>query len=136
MKTTLTSLKRFDKDRDGNALKTRDGRPYTRLVIETKEHPKSLSGFDSIQTSGWQIGQEVDIEVEQKGEYLNFKLPNKEDRLTKTLEEINGKMTKMNLMLTEIGNAVIPSKRDTIPGTDKPYPTPEDEWPNDESVPF
>ena len=123
MKLTLTQINRFDKDREGNPLKTKDGRPYTRLVIVTKEYPKSLSGFDSQQTQNWKVGDEVEVEVEQKGEYLNFKVPNKQDFIGKNLEEINSRLTKMNLTLSQILTYLMEGQKDKKPE----YPTPESE---------
>ena len=102
-KLTLTSLTRFDKDRDGNPLKTKDGRTYTRLFIRAKEYgDKPISGFDSIQTQNWREGDEVEVEVEQKGEYLNFKVPNKTDQLTKVLEEIRNTQLKHTMYFQEV----------------------------------
>ena len=113
---TLTSIQRYNKDKEGNPLKTKDGRPYTRLVIRCKEYgDKMLSGFDSIQTQSWREGDNVECEVEQKGEYLNFKIPNKQDLIGKSLEEIKNILTKHTLMLTQIGQHLMPPEKDDYP---------------------
>ena len=113
---TLTSIQRYNKDKEGNPLKTKDGRPYTRLVIRCKEYgDKMLSGFDSIQTQSWQEGDTVEVEVEQKGEYLNFKIPNKQDLIGKSLEEIKNILTKHTLMLSQIGQHLMPPEKDDYP---------------------
>src|SRR3990167_3655057 len=113
---TLTSIQRYNKDKEGNPLKTKDGRPYTRLVIRCKEYgDKMLSGFDSIQTQSWQEGDTVEVEVEQKGEYLNFKIPNKQDLIGKSLEEIKNILTKHTLMLSQIGQHLMPPAKETVP---------------------
>lgn len=114
----LTSVTRYDKDKDGNPLKTKDGRPYTRLVIGAEGYEKKLSGFDGLQTKDWAAGSEVDVEIEQKGEYLNFKVPNKQDLVGKAIEELNGRTMKILLMVEEIGRAVVPKPKDD-------YPTPQ-----------
>lgn len=101
VKLKLTGIQRFDKDKEGNPLKTKDGRPYTRLVIKTADG-KSLSGFDSIQTQNWREGDEVEVEVEQKGEYLNFKLPNKQDGISRGLEVIQNQLTKILMLLQDV----------------------------------
>ncbi len=76
MKTTLTEVKRFTKDKDGNTLKTRDGRAYTRINIKTTTHnDKWISGFENQTTKNWQAGDDVEIEVKENGEYLNFSTP-------------------------------------------------------------
>ena len=113
---TLTSIQRYNKDKEGNPLKTKDGRPYTRLVIRCKEYgDKMLSGFDSIQTQSWREGDTVEVEVEQKGEYLNFKIPNKQDLIGKSLEEIKNILTKHTLMLSQIGQHLMPPEKDDYP---------------------
>ena len=51
------------------ALKTKDGRPYTRLSIKTVEYgDKWLSGFEGFATKNWKEGDSVELEVEEKGE--------------------------------------------------------------------
>ena len=113
---TLTSITRYDKDKEGNPLKTKDGRNYTRLVIKCKEYgDKMLSGFDSIQTQSWREGDTVECEVEQKGEYLNFKLPNKQDLVSKQLEQILNNQATIKLMLVKIGQAVVPQPKEEVP---------------------
>ena len=42
----------------------------------TREHgEKWLSGFGNKDNAGWNVGDDVEIDVEQKGEYLNFSTP-------------------------------------------------------------
>ena len=95
MQATITKIIRSDKSKDGKPFMTKDGRPYTRVAIQTKEHgSKWLSGFENFTTKNWTEGQEVEIDVEVKGDYLNFK----------TLSE-TGKMWKeLNRQATEIVN--------------------------------
>lgn len=50
--------------------------PYTSLQIYTKEHPEQkLTGFGNKENESWTEGMQVQIEIEQKGKYLNFKTP-------------------------------------------------------------
>lgn len=103
VKLTLTSIKRFSEDKEGNLLKTKDGRTYTRLVLKAKEYgDKPISGFDNFQTKTLKEGDIIEAEVTQNGEYLNFRMPNKEDKLFKQMEEISGKLVKMNLGIQQI----------------------------------
>lgn len=91
-KITLNKVARYTTDKNGQPLKTRDGRPYTSLRIKSNEHgDKWLSGFDNPQTQNWKEGDTVEVEVTQKGEYLNFSVPKPQD---KAIAEITGlKMT-------------------------------------------
>ena len=78
MKLKITRIYKTTKDKQGNLLQTKDGREYTRLAIQTTQHGKKwISGFMNLENSRWAEGDEVDVEVEQKGEYLNFKMPPK-----------------------------------------------------------
>lgn len=70
-------------DQFGNQLKTKDGKPYTRLSLQTTQHAdRWLSGFDGPRTQDWAEGKEVEIEVVESDRkdkmgrpYLNFSLP-------------------------------------------------------------
>ena len=70
---TITKVYRSDKDKNGNVLMSKAGRPYTKLAIKTKEYgDRWLSGFDNKDTSSWNDGDTVELNIEEKGEYLNF----------------------------------------------------------------
>ncbi len=78
-KLKLTRVNRTTSDKEGNALKTKDNRPYTRLSIKTEQYPdKWISGFDGPTTKDWKVGDEVEAEVVPNGEYLNLKIPKKD----------------------------------------------------------
>lgn len=75
-KHTLTFVGRYTTKKDGTPLVSSTGKPYTSLRIKTNAHgDQYLSGFDNAATKNWKVGDEVEIEVEQKGEYLNFSTP-------------------------------------------------------------
>ena len=76
MKVTLTKVYRSTTDKEGNALMTKAGKPYERVSIKTQEHgEKWLSGFGAESNQGWQEGDELELEIEESGQYLNFKNP-------------------------------------------------------------
>ena len=87
MKLTLTKIYRSKTDKAGNPLKTKDGRPYTRVGIKTKEYSERwLSGFENSQNQYWEENDTVEVEVEEVAgrdgnSYLNFKMPNRLDVL-------------------------------------------------------
>lgn len=73
MKAVLTKVYRTNKDKQGNKLKTKDGREYERISIKTQEHgDKWLSGFGAPWNDSWNEGDIVNVNVETRGEYLNF----------------------------------------------------------------
>lgn len=81
-KFTITKIYRSNEDKNGNPLKTKDGRPYERVAIQTKEMGDTwLSGFGSNRNKFWKEGDEVELEVSQTfgangKQYNNFKEPN------------------------------------------------------------
>lgn len=88
MKVTITNIARKSTDKEGNQLKNKAGKPYTRLSIKTQEHgDKWLSGFSRQDNASWKEGDTVDITVEQKGEYLNFTMPERPQALGFTIED-------------------------------------------------
>jgi len=76
-KVTIARLSFIEKDKEGNPLKTKDGKPYTRCLLDTTDGRK-MSGFSNPVAKTWQQGDEVEIDVEKNGEYWNFKTPKKE----------------------------------------------------------
>lgn len=53
------------------------GKPFTSVGLKTVEYgDKWLSGFGNKDNASWKEGDKVTILVEQKGEYLNFTMPN------------------------------------------------------------
>lgn len=82
MKVTLTNIKKYTtkKTQDGSVMPLLDKnqRPFTRVAIQTQQHGAQwLSGFayDKSPILAWVVGQEVEIETTQNGQYLNFSLP-------------------------------------------------------------
>lgn len=131
MQETLTFVKRTTTDKAGKTLTGKNGKPYTRLSIKTKEHGEQwLSGFDSKDTAQWSEGQQVEIEVtevEKDGKkYLNFVTPKKGgDELLKQIfdntEMILNRLVGLKIDIETIKAAQQPKKE---------YP------PNDGEVPF
>lgn len=127
-KVTLTFVGRYDTKKDGTPLLTKAGKPYTSLRIKCNEHgDKYLSGFDGSQTKDWKIGDTVDIEVEEKGEYLNFSVPKAGSVDFTRLATLENKVTTLTLSHNKlvsilVGKGIIPAPVDTIPGTSVEYP--------------
>lgn len=75
MQVKLTDVKKYTTKKDGTPLMA-NGRPFTSLRIKTAEHgDKILSGFENPQNKDWKVGDTVEIDVEQNGEYWNFSTP-------------------------------------------------------------
>lgn len=137
MQVTITKINRTTTDKKGDALKTKDGRPYTRISLKTDQHEdKWLSGFENADTKSWKQGDSVEIEVTQNGEYLNFKTPKKgeiNDQALKDIfdntETILNKMVGMSFDIESLKNHLMPKKA-------KPVNDYTDDEEEDSGIPF
>lgn len=105
---------RSRKNKDGQPLKTKDGREYERITIKTEEHgDKWISGFGGNWNDNWNEGDTVNAKVEQKGEYLNF---SKED----PMESILARIEKLEqAVFTKTTNVDVPAT--DVPEDDVPF---------------
>lgn len=96
MKVTINKVMRYTEDKNGNPLKTKDGKPYTSLRMQVAEYPdKWMSGFDGKSTASWKEGDVVEVFVEQKGEYLNFKVPNATSAATEKIGNLEERVAAL-----------------------------------------
>ena len=88
----MTNLYRSWNDKNGNPNKTSDGREYERVAFKCKEYgDKYVSGFGNRTNKDWKVGMEVEVEIEEKGQYINFKMPDKLVELEKRIEALENK---------------------------------------------
>lgn len=127
MQITITKIARFTTKKDGTPLTTKDGRPYTSVRLQCQEYgDKWVSGFENADTKAWSEGEKVEAEIEQKGEYLNFRVPKKEDKTAADISLIKTYLADITNELRIIKERV-GIKKDV-------YPTPEDEGINVDDV--
>ena len=89
MKITLTKVYRSNKDKNGNLLKNKDGKEYTRLSVKCKEYgDKYLSGFDAQWNGNWQIGDTVETDIQENGDFLNLVKPDPLTNLEKRIKDL------------------------------------------------
>ncbi len=95
MEVKIVRVSHLSNDKNGNPLIAKNGRPYTRCLIDLEDGRKA-SGFGSALTKTWKDGDTVDIELEQSGQYWNFsvKKVDLESRVAKLEEAVfgNGKV--------------------------------------------
>lgn len=97
MQITITALK------DTERTSARTGKPFTSRGIQCNEYPgKWLSGFAGKDNEGWKVGDTVDIEVETKGEYLNFKTPKSTHQTAATGFKPTGDLLRVETKLDSI----------------------------------
>lgn len=108
MKQTITKIYRSFQDKQGNSLKTKDGRNFERVAIKTQEYgDRYISGFGGDWNENWKIGDIIDIKIEQKGEYLNFSKIDRLDRLDELemrIDELEARMVAYEMRGSEIKN--------------------------------
>ncbi len=86
-----------------------------------------MSGFNNAQSNSWKEGDEVEIDIEQKGEYMNFKVPKAEDKTDGKLEQILNYLVGLKMDVAAI-DAKLQAKARVV--TEDNYPV------NEEDVPF
>lgn len=96
-KVTIARLSFIEKDKEGNPLMTKTGKPYTRCLLDTTDGRK-MSGFSNPTAKTWQQGDEIEIEVEKNGEYWNFKTIKKEVGSSVNQEQLD----RIEVMLTAL----------------------------------
>ena len=146
-KQKLTQLTSYDKDKAGNPLKTKDGRPYTRLLIRTdRGGEKAFSGFASLNTKDWTVGSEIEIKTtETRGQngqvYFNFETPKKEDIVLNRIADLETKVRRHEKWMFEIADRLKVKDNKTSDGSSMPNFEPKEiVYPEDEidisQIPF
>lgn len=76
----------INKEKDGKAMISKNGRRYAMVVIENPDGKRASMYCDMErddwklrQAEGWKEGQKVWLDFEQDGEYLNFRIPSKNE---------------------------------------------------------
>lgn len=117
MKIHITRVNIAWANKEGQPYLDKNQKPYARVGIQTQEHGKTwLSGFayQGEKPLNWKSGDEADVEVEQKGDFTNFRLPKAssggwspkmvEDLFT-MLRRIEDKIDNLELVTPEAGEA-------------------------------
>lgn len=143
-KIKIARIGAFNTDKQGNKLINRNGKPYTRVLIDTTDGRK-MSGFGTQETSGWNEGMEVEVEVTESNGYLNFSVPKKGSIDSQALEmaiktHIDRHMTALRADLKIIADHLgVEPPKPTVGNTNVPYPTGEEMNPSpfdDREVPL
>lgn len=75
MQVTITAMNKTPR------ISKKTGKAFVSLGIKTDQHGDAwLSGFAGKENEAWAVGDTVEIDIQQKGEYLNFSVPKKEDK--------------------------------------------------------
>ena len=108
-KVTLTKVYASDKDKNGNPLVSKTGKPYKKMSIKCVEHgDKWLSGFEGRDNANWKEGDQVEIIVKQNGEYLNYDVPKAEDKLAMRVSALELEVMNLRNSLAKGNTAATP----------------------------
>lgn len=116
MKVKLLDYRTFTTTKENQPLLDKNGRPYTRISIKTDQHGTQwLSGlaYEDSPMMKWKAGDEVEIDIVQNGQYLNFSIP----KVVRTDYAVMQELRIMNRKLDEIiGMLTEPMPPDGGPG--------------------
>lgn len=118
----ITYVNRTTTDKEGNALKTKDGRLYTRVSLKVESKgDRYISGFGNTGNADWKVGDEVEITITEAATkdknglpYLNFTQPKKEDKVLENTEAILNRLVGIQLQLTSIQAKLAPQKAEPM----------------------
>lgn len=97
-KVKITKIYRTDKDKQGNPLKSKDGKPYAKISIKTEENgDKWIGGFQNARNKDWKEGDVVEVKIIQNGEYLNFETPKDTDLATERVAKLEARVMRLEL---------------------------------------
>lgn len=90
----IEEIKRYDKV-------SQAGKPFVSVAIKT-EDGRSISGFGNKDNQNWIVGDSVDVEIEQKGQYLNFTVPKGSLQKGGTAPDVNRVEMKIDALRAEV----------------------------------
>lgn len=105
---TISRVSFIDKDKLGNPLKSKTGKPYTRCLLDSTDG-RTMSGFANPTNRNWHQGDTVEVEVEQNGQYWNFKMPEKKEGGSVNQEQID-RIEKMVVALYKHAGLDVPEE--------------------------
>lgn len=119
----LTKIYRSYKNKQGEEYKTKDGKVYERVSIQTQEYgDKWLSGFGGSFNKDWKVGDKVDIEIVQNGEFLNFSKVDDKVLIVRRLEKLEKDFEVLRKFLTSAPTKTEPAEPEDYPGPAEEVP--------------
>ena len=94
MKIKLTKVYINDKDKEGKPFIGKNG-AYSKIAVKCQEYgDRYLSGFVSQWNANWKIGDTVEVDIEEKGEYLNIHKPDPVAELEKRVRALENQFAQ------------------------------------------
>lgn len=94
-KVTIEQVYISDKNKDGEPFRTRDGKPFSKVGIKVNgEWWTTLSFSEQDKVRQLKDGEEANVLLEENGQYKNFKLPTRLDKLELRVEALEYKLAR------------------------------------------
>lgn len=118
-KHKVTKIYSATQSKAGKKYETRDGKPYTRVALQTDRLPVGVWASANVFKQDDPIlrlkqGDVVDLRAWQEGEWWNFKLPTKFDRLEERVAVLE-KFILGDKAPTEIEEVEVESDEEELP---------------------
>jgi hypothetical protein len=115
-------------------VNTPNGRNPTAWKVGVRSGGKWYSCFEAEWNKGWNVGQVLDVDVEQNGQFWNIVPPKKKSSDSIVLDEIKGMLSQVMTELLAIKAMLsFPTKSREV-GPDEEVPVPKDE--DEPTLPF
>lgn len=107
MKLTLTKVSVSDTKKDGSKLETKDGKPFFKVGLQTKEFADQwINGLVFGDRPTWKEGDEVDLIVEDEVyngvKRKKFEIPKKSDQTLREINDLAIKVGKTHALVEKI----------------------------------
>ena len=127
MKLKIEKLYRNDKDKNGNPLINKQGKPYSKINVVADE--KFYSGFSGKWNESWKVGDEVEVEVEEtqyNGKtFYNIKAPASAKGFGGNTQALEGLLGSIDTKLSKVIELLQKPKSVELPvfneGEDLPF---------------
>lgn len=93
----------FSKGQDGKELRTKRGDPYIKARITTSTEKIYLNVFDENQKNLLKVGQSIELETEQNGQYTNYSFPRKKSPQDIKIDELEARIKALESMVNSLG---------------------------------
>lgn len=103
----ITSIKFYHTNKENQPLLDKNSRPYTRINMKTEQGGETwMSGlaYQGDSQMAWKIGDSVEIETKQNGQYTNFNVPKKQAMGGLSPDIIEKLFAKLDRIETKIDN--------------------------------
>lgn len=101
-KLLIEKIFRNEKDKNGQPLVNKNGKSYVRLTVVAGG--QNYSAFGGTWNDTWKVGDTIDVNVTENGQYKNIEAPKPTDALTARLNELEERIKKLEYITKSLPN--------------------------------